>query len=218
MKQQAQDKYILPSPAGAYYCISSNKKEPAKQFLQQLMTEKESRLFDSQTLAQLFSGMPDIQDEVLYHVQKLKFLQGFDQTQRIPEGTIEESLPDILKFLSSDGKVLLADNQGFYLSSSGFTHEAAEELSAMSGDLGSLYTRHKGIIQGNLNINSGAFALVDAGGYSQIGFWPVYIGDVLFMLVVSGVPRFAQAAFVNLIWALHKRYYIYNSSADSNAA
>jgi len=218
MNKQANDKYILPSPAGAYYCISSNETEPAKHFLQQLMTVSETLHFNSDTFSQLFSGMSDIQDDVLYHVQKLKFLQGFDHSQQIPEGTIEESLPDILKLLSSDGKALLADGQGFYLSSAGFTHEAAEELSAMSGDVASLYSRHKGIIKGNLNINSGAFALVDAGGYSQIGFWPLYIGDVLFMLVVSGVPRFDHAPFVRLIWILHKRYYTYNSSADSDAS
>jgi len=130
---------------------------------------------------------------------------------------MEESLPDILKLLSSENKALLADSQGFYLSSSGFTHEASEELSALSGDLGSLYSRHKGIIKGNLNIKSGAFALVDAAGYSQLGFWPLYIGDILFMLVVSGVPKFDQQAFVNLIWILHKRYYTYTAPTDSDA-
>jgi len=217
MNKDTHDKYILPSPAGAYYCVSSNETEPAKLFLQQLMTVNETLHFNSDTFSQLFSDMSDIQDDVLYHVQKLKFLQGFEQSQQIPKGTIEESLPDILKMLSSDGKALLADDQGFYLSSAGFTHEAAEELSAMSGDVASLYSRHQGIIKDNLNINSSAFALVDAGGYSQLGFWPLYIGDLLFMLVLSGVPRFDQDAFVKLIWILHKRYYIYNSSADSDA-
>ena len=156
--------------------------------------------------------MSDVQDEVIYHIKKLKFLQGFDQNQFVPEGTIEESLPELLKLLSSDHKALLADGQGFYLAGSGFTHEAAEELSALSGDLASLYTRHQGIIRGNLNIKSGAFALVDAAGYSQLGFWPLYIGDTLFMLVISGVPRLDQKVFVDLIWTLHKRYYTYTAT------
>jgi len=218
MNKQTQNNFILPSPAGAYYCISSNETGPAKQFLQQLMAHNETQAFNSETLSQLFSGMPELQDEVLYHVQKLKFLQGFEQSQQVPQGTVEESLPDILKLLSGDGKALLADNQGFYLSSSGFTHEAAEELSAMSGDLSSLYSRHQGIIKGNLNLSSGAFALVDAGGYSQLGFWPIYIGDLLFILVISGVPRLDQKAFVDLIWSLHKRYYISSASVESDAA
>jgi hypothetical protein len=210
------DKHMLPSPAGAYYCVSSSDIEPARLFLQQLMDDNESLVFDDKTLINIFKDMSDLQDEVIYHLQKLKFLQQFEQSQSISEGTIEESLPDILKRLSSDKKALLADGQGFYLASHGFTHEASEELSAMSGDFVSLYSRHQGIIKGNLNIHSGAFALVDAGGYSQLGFWPLYIGDLVFMLVISGVPRFDQQAFVDLVWHLHKRYYSYQSPSGSD--
>ena len=218
MTGQTKNKFILPSPAGAYFCISSNEDDPARRFLQQLLIDVDTLQYDSKTLSELFKDMSDVQDEVIYHIKKLKFLQGFDQNQFVPEGTIEESLPELLKLLSSDRKALLADGQGFYLAGSGFTHEAAEELSALSGDLGSLYSRHQGIIRGNLNIKSGAFALVDAAGYSQLGFWPLYIGDTLFMLVISGVPRLDQSAFVDLIWTLHKRYYTYTAANKSNAA
>ena len=218
MTIEFQDKYILPSPAGAYYCIASKDTEPAKQFLQQLMTFEASQHLDPESLDKLFANNDINHEDILYHIQQLKWLQGFDQVQKVPSGTIEDSMPDLLKQLSSDGKALLADNQGFYLASSGFTHEASEELSALSGDLSSLYVRHHGIIKGNLKIKSSAFALVDAAGYSQLGFWPLYIGDVIFMLVISGVPRFDQNAFVNLVWSLHKRYYVKKSDADSDAA
>jgi len=218
MSLQLPDKYILPSPAGAYYCIASKDTEPAKKFLQQLMTVKKSRHLNEETLAQFISNDDSHRKEMLFHIQQLKWLQGFDEPQQIPEGTIEEALPEILHKLSSDGKALLADNQGFFLAGSGFTHEAAEELSALSGDLSSLYARHQGIIKGNLHIKSSAFALVDAAGYSQLGFWPLYIGDLVFILVISGVPNFDQQAFVNLIWILHKRYFIHKPMADSDAA
>lgn len=213
-----QDKYILPTPAGAYYCISSRETEPAKQFLQKLMAEKETMHLDAETLDHLLKDETNNQQQVLQHIHKLKWLQGFDQAIQILPGTIEEALPEILKLLSSDGKALLADDQGLYLASTGFTHEAAEELSALSGDLSSLYVRHQGIIKGNLNIKSSAFSIVDAAGYSQLGFWPIYIGDLMFVLVISGAPRFDQVAFVNLIWSLHKRYFNYKTSADSFAA
>ena len=213
-----QDKYILPTPAGAYYCISSRETEPAKQFLQRLMTEKETMQLDAETLGHLFKDETINQQQLLQHIDKLKWLQGFDQTIQILPGTIEQALPDILQPLSSDGKALLADDQGLYLASTGFTHEAAEELSALSGDLSSLYVRHQGIIKGNLNIKSSAFSIVDAAGYSQLGFWPIYIGELMFVLVISGAPRFDQVAFVNLIWSLHKRYFDYKTSADSVAA
>lgn len=212
------DKYILPTPVGAYYCIVSKEIEPAKRFLQHLMTGNEAAKFDTETLNELLGGETNDQEQILFHIQKLKWLQGFDQARKVVDGTIEDTLPDILELLSSDGKAMLADDKGFYLSSAGFTHKASEELSALSGDLSSLYVRHQGILKGNLNIKSSAFALVDAAGYSQLGFWPIYIGELLFMLVISGVPRFDQDAFVNLIWLLHKRYYIDNAPSVSDAA
>jgi len=172
----------------------------------------------AETLDHLFADDINDQQQILRHIQKLKWLQGFDQAMEVPAGTIEQALPEILQQLSSDGKALLADDQGLYLASTGFTHEASEELSALSGDLSSLYVRHQGIIKGNLNINSSSFSIVDAAGYSQLGFWPIYIGDLMFVLVISGAPRFDQAAFVNLVWSLHKRYFTDKTSADSDAA
>ena len=210
MSESFTNKYVLPSPAGAFYSIASRETEPAKQFLQNLMTGKETAMFDLKQTGE--------NDLLLQHMQKLKWLQAFDQPVLIPEGTIEDALPEILEKLSSDSKALLADDQGLYLASTGFTHEASEELSALSGDLSSLYARHHGIIKGNLHIKSSAFSLVDAAGYSQLGFWPLYIGNMMFVLVVHGAPRFDQTAFVELIWLLHKQYFINEASVDSDAA
>lgn len=218
MTIQLSGKPILPTPAGAYYCISSRQTEPVKQFLQRLMTSNETLHLDAETVKFLSGGNAEEQESLLLQMQKLKWLQELDDSRQISGSAIEDFFPDFLKLLSSDAKTLLAGDQGLCLSSTGFTHEAAEEVSALSGDLSSLYSRHQGIIRRNLNINSSAFALVDASGYSQLGFWPLYIGDLQFMLVISGVPRFDQDAFVNLIWALHKRYYIEKPSEVSDAA
>ncbi len=207
MSIQLQDKFILPSPAGAYFCIASKENEPAKHFLQKLMSDTNSCHLDQNNLDGLFSDIDHDMEEILYHIQELKWLQSFEQAQTVPSGTLESALPEILAHLSSEGKVLLADDQGFFLAGAGFTHEAAEELAALSGEFSTLYARHQGIIKGNLNIQTSAFALVDAAGYSQIGFWPLYIGELTFILVISGVPRLDQSAFVDLIWMLHKQYF-----------
>jgi len=89
MNSSLQEKYILPSPAGAFYCISSKANEQAKHFLQNLMTGKETFLFDTEQF--------DNDELLLQHIQKLKWLQGFDQAVHIPDGTIEDSLPEILQ-------------------------------------------------------------------------------------------------------------------------
>jgi len=210
MSKTLKHKYILPSPAGAFYSIACKEDEPAKRFLQNLMMDDETVVFDETKI--------DQNDQLLQHIQKLKLLQGFEKPVQIVKGTIEDTLPDILQKLSSESKALLADDQGLYLASTGFTHEASEELSALSGDLSSLYARHQGITRGNLNIKSSAFSLVDAAGYSQLGFWPLYIGNMTFVLVIPGTPRFDQSAFVDLVWMLHKRYFVNDVSVDSDAA
>lgn len=56
-------------------------------------------------------------------------MQGVDTPLQAPAGALEDVLPGLLAAISESGKVLLADDQGFYLACSGFPHEVAEELS-----------------------------------------------------------------------------------------
>ena len=115
-------------------------------------------------------------------------------------------LPTLLSVLSGSNKALLADQQGFYLATYGFSHESAEELSALSADVASLYQRHSGLLKNNLGIDSSAWSIVDASGDSHMGCWPIFIGNQRFSLVLSGVPQMNQSAFTNLVWMLSKRY------------
>ena len=55
-------------------------------------------------------------------------------------------------------------------------------------------------------MNSSAWAVVDASGSSKLGFWPIYIGKLRFVLVIQGMPRLNQPDFVKLIWILNLRY------------
>jgi hypothetical protein len=101
---------------------------------------------------------------------------------------------------------LLADDQGFYLATSGFPHEVAEELSALSAELAIIHKRRSGLLMNNMGFDSHAWAIVNAFGNSQIGFWPVFVGKHQFVIVISGIPHFNQPEFVSLIWALSNRY------------
>jgi hypothetical protein len=144
--------------------------------------------------------------ELLLHCQKLGWVQGVEQPLTAPQGALETLLPELLSQISETGKVLLADDQGFYLACSGFAHEAAEELSALSADLATVHKRRSGLLIRNLGIASHAWAIVDAFGCSQIGFWPLFVGSQQFVLVIAGVPHFNQPEFVTLVWALSLRY------------
>jgi hypothetical protein len=203
----AEASYLHPTPAGAYYCVSSQQSTPIRRLLQALLKDV---MFPQLTLENLQAWTGTASEEhakqILFHAQKLNWVQGFPEPQEIPGDPLEKTLPVLLKRLSLHGKVLLADPQGFYIASSGFPHEVAEELSALSADLASLHARRSGLLEDNLGMASGAWAIVDAAGNGRIGFWPVFVGPYRFVLVVNGVPKFNCPEFVRMAWVLTRRY------------
>lgn len=203
----AEGVYIHPTPAGTYYAISSTERNPSRRMIQSLLTKGSSPLLTLDGLME----WSDISDEeqvltLLHHAQGLGWVQGLEASRICSDEPLEMQLPKLLKSLSVNGKVLLADQQGFYLASSGFPHEVAEELSALSADLATMHNRRSGLLLNNLGMASSAWAIVDAAGNSKIGFWPLYIGSQRFVLVISGVSQFNHPDFVNLVWVISRRY------------
>ncbi len=201
-----QKSYLMPSPAGAYYCITSTSSNDARRFLRRLLQEETPPLVTMELLKSWFDPDTDIGLQTLYHIQSLGWLQTMLETDRVDQGTLEDLLPSILDELSSDGKALLADSQGFCLSSTGFAHESAEEISALGADLVTLHDRHNGLLNNNLKFPSSNWGLLDAAGHSQLGFWPLYIGKESFSLSIAATPFLHRQAFLRLIWVLHTRY------------
>ncbi|HHI92377.1 MAG TPA: hypothetical protein ENK04_02515 [Gammaproteobacteria bacterium] len=199
--------YIYPTPAGAYYAVSSPTDDPAKRLLRALFQFMETPNLSFDDL-HLYTGIKD-RDEIaalLKRMQSLDWLQGCEEPQSVPPGDFEEILPELLSPLSNRGHVLLADNLGFHISYNGFNYETVEQLSALSADISSLHERHIGLLENNLGLNSSAWAIVDAAGNSQVGFWPLYIGKQRFVLVIGGLPRMNQPILISLIWALNIRF------------
>lgn len=204
--------HVLPTPAGAFHAVSSDKDEPARRLLLALLAAEQSPLL-SVPQACRWSGLKN-QDEVLellYRMQELGWLQGEADPRPAPAGALEDVLPALLAALSGDsaasGKALLADAHGFCLARHGYTHETAEEVSALGADLLALHGRHGGLLNHNLGLPGSAWALVDAAGNSALGFWPLHIGGQHFLLAITGVPHFNQPDFVDLVWVLNKRYH-----------
>jgi hypothetical protein len=198
--------HLEPTPAGAYFAVSSNGDEPARRLLQGVMSESVSPQCDQERLSE-WSGLEHEEAlELLYRLQELGWISGLEEARTAPEAPLEAILPALLEQVSAEGKALLADNQGFYLATSGIPHEAAESLSAVSADLGSLFERHQRLLVNNLGQREQAWALSDAAGNSQLGFWPLHIGSQRFVLVIEGRPTFNQPAFRDLVWILTLRY------------
>jgi len=210
------NQFLLPSPAGAYYATSSNQKELLRGFLLALMMQPESKIITREILSTWFDSDDESPLSLLHKAQQLGWLRAHNEKSSAPNGSLEGLLPPLLAELSSTHKALLADHQGFNLASHGFTHEAAEELSALSADLSALRVRHGHLLSKNLKIKTEAMGLIDADGNSQLGFWPLHIGKHCFTLVMSGIPHFNQTGFTNLIWMLINRYASSDFSATSS--
>lgn len=199
--------YLYPTPAGAYHAASSMETDRSRQFLKNVLLQKKTPSLTTDTLRNLM-GHEDEQKclELLHHCQKLGWVQGVSQAIEYPVGALEDILPQLLNSIAENGKVLLADKEGFYLVSSGFPHEVAEELSALSAEILTVHDRRSGLLLNNMGLASNAWAVVDVFGNSHVGFWPLFIGKNRFVVAISGIPHFNQPDFVSLVWALSIRY------------
>lgn len=197
--------YVWPTPGGAYHAVSASDSKPARRLLYRLLSGARSPSLSLADLCDWTGEGEEASLELLYHMQSMAWLQGEEQPREAPEGQLAELGPR-LAALADTGKVLLADDQGFSLASHGYYLETAEELSAVAAGLASLHVRHAPLLRNNMGLGDGAWALVDAAGNSQVGFWPLHLGRQQFILVLSGEPRLNQPAFTELVWVLARRY------------
>jgi hypothetical protein len=203
----AEKLHVHPTPGGVYHAFSSAAHSPVKRMMRALLSVDTTPALTLDALKRWSEIDQDDQAlALLHHAQKAGWVQGFQDPRRCPNQPIDQIVPGLLVKLSSQGKVLLADGQGFCLASCGFNHEVAEEVSALSADLANLHERRSSLLLNNMGLNSSAWAVVDASGGSKLGFWPLYIGDLRFVLAIGGMPRLNQPDFVKLIWILNRRY------------
>jgi hypothetical protein len=203
----AEGLFVSTTPAGAYYAVSYPGHEDYRRLLRSLLMRDVTPALSLDALKEWVADHDEHKVvSLLQRAQGLGWVEGLEQPEQAPVGALEDILPGLLRPLSRSGKALLADGEGFYVSAQGFPHEAAEELSALSADLASLDSRHRRLLTNNLRLTTAAWALVDAAGNSQIGFWPLHIGASRFVLVLAGDPRLNQPALTRLIWALSVRY------------
>jgi len=210
-------KHLLITSAGAYHCTSTNGTDPASIILARLLGYRTCPVISAELINDWVAIDMPAADQIIARMEGIHWLESVNSPKSVDEGKLEDILPAILKPLSADSKVLLADGQGFYISAVGIPHETSEELSALSADLSLLSDRHQGLLQGNLNFSSSNWALVDAGGFGQLSFWPLRIDKEVFYLVIIGMPQLERAEFAQLVWILHTRYASSTNSTDLNA-
>ena len=194
------------TPRGAYYAVQDNANDVTRNILVRLLFEDKSTPLTDNTITEVCGMNLEDASNLIHRMQTLGLISGQKEVEDAPSTNLEDILPDLLGSLSDSRKVLLAEHSGLYLGASGFPHEAAEELAAISANLSEVYERHKGLLNGNLRFNQRAWGLIDAAGNSEVGFWPMYIGYNQFALVIHGMPHLNRPAFKRLVWLLMRRY------------
>jgi hypothetical protein len=202
--QLTNDVHIIPTPLGAYCAASNPQPDAARSLILGIMASETTQKVSVETLRQYVGNANPLQ--LLYWMEKSKWIVGRAESETLAALHIETDVPFLLSQLSGDGKALLADHQGFYLVNAGFTQDVAEELAILAAGISAIQNKHAELIRSKLRLGTLAMAVIDSGGNSELGCWPLYIGKQHFMLVISGIPRFDQAAYLHLIWALCRRY------------
>ena len=198
--------FILPTPYGAYHTVSTSRNSPEKKFLLKLLSQWRTPELTISNIVDLTGLDEEPALDLFYQCQESQLLQGLNEVQIFPDKPLEETLPAHLDKLSISKKAMLADNHGFYLANIGFEHDTAEELAALSADIAMMHEKHERALQTFVGEESSAWAMVDAMGNSRIGFWPLYLKEHRFVLVLSGNSRLNQPALTTLIQSLCLRY------------
>jgi hypothetical protein len=207
MLELATGKFASLTPYGAFYAVTEAADDAIRRLLQAILREPGTEaLSDVQVCRWIGSNDIDAALDLLKRLQSLAMIQVTETPLSIAPLPLEELLPQLIAPLSGAGKALLADAHGFYLATVGFPREVAEELAALSADIATLHTRHSHLLAKNLDFSGSSWGLLDPAGASQLGIWPLYVGETRFALAIAGRPRLNQEAFAQLVQALARRY------------
>ncbi len=203
----ADDLYILPTPAGAYFAVSSLEKSRVRRLLLALLRDRSSPHVTTQFLCECLET-DDEQEalEVLHRAQSLAWVEGYEQARDLPALGVGKEINQLVPRLSSVGKGLIIDWNGLSLSRCGISEETADTLAALGADLIGVQERHAARLARHFGQASHGWAAVDAYGSSRIGAWPLYIGEKRVLLVLLGEPRLNDPSFLALVWLLIESY------------
>ncbi|WP_233152937.1 hypothetical protein [Motiliproteus sp. MSK22-1] len=198
--------FIKISSSGAYYATLSDEPDDARALLLQLLHADASYPYSDQLIMDLTGESQAVSERLFQSLLDRGLVELVPKPIVLVNQSLERTLPDLLPRLSSQGKVILADDQGFCLGNVGYEEEHAEQLAALSADIMSLHLRHKHLLNQELNLMGESWALVDPLGQSQLGVWVFQFSKKRFVLLLEGIPKLNDSAFVYLIGALARRY------------
>ena len=194
----SDEQFVSVTPAGSYYAIDQQEHTVAREILHKIL---------STAVTPLLSDFDGAERDSIKQLRRSGFISFSEPQRSLPEGNLSNMLPTLLPKLSECERVVLTESrQGLFLDFAGVSQVEAEELSVLAADFRSISERRTNLLSGQLSITSRAIGFVDPAGNSEIGFWPLYIANNVFTLIVLGIPRFNSQPFCTLVWALIERY------------
>jgi hypothetical protein len=197
--------YFQVLPAGAYYATFSREPEDMRALLLQLLSSDTPVPYIPSLLEKLTGLDTEGAQRLLDEMQTRNFIELVGEPLEIASGALEQILPDLIAPLG-EGKVLLADEQGFSLAHKGFERDEEEAVAGLAADVMMLTERHERLIKDQLELFGCSWALVNAVGQSDLGFWVLTIGREKFLLIIEGMPYLNRQPFVDLASVLIRRY------------
>ncbi|WP_432694932.1 hypothetical protein ACQUQP_10235 [Marinobacterium sp. YM272] len=197
--------YFQVLPAGAYYATFSAEPDDMRALLLQLLSSDTAVPYIPALLGKLTGLNNEEADKLLTNMCGRNFLELVTEPLEIVSGALQDILPDLIAPLG-EGKVLLADEQGFSLAQKGFEREEEDAVAGLAADVIMLYERHESLIANQLGLLGCSWALVNAVGQSDLGFWVLTIGREKFLLIIEGMPYLNRQPFVDLTSVLIRRY------------
>ncbi len=111
--------------------------------------------------------------------------------------------PGVRAFVPLFAGILRMPARRFYFANIGFNHETAEEVANLASEATRLVEKHSLLVKNNLNIYHNAIGICDPSGQSELSFFPLYVGDIKYILVIAGMPLLNSEAFVTLVRSLY---------------
>lgn len=202
------------TPAGAFYAVTNKSESASRTLLSNILRAGNEPLTQRKLLEWAETTDLDAALNLLYRMQRLEFVYGDDVPAQMP-AINDNTLVKLLPQLSDSQKALLIDQDGFYFANAGFNHEAAEEVAILASEAIRLSERHALLIKNNLNIYQNAWGLCDPAGQSELTFFPIYIGNIRFILVIGGSPQLHKDVFVLLVQVLYRTHLAAGSGISS---
>lgn len=209
MNSDSTQRFLQVTPSGAYYATVNSQPDDARALLLQLLSSETPVEYTEEVFAELADLDQELASALFKKLLAKRFIFLTDSPHVPKKGSLESILAQILPVLSSTGQVVLGDDQGFCLGSSGFDSDHADALAALSADIISMHDRHHQLLNRDLELMGQSWGLLDPIGNSLLGMWIIHIGSQIFALVIQEQPNLNQHQYVELLEALASRYLDY---------